>query len=55
MILESEGIVEKVRYAEWAASIVSVPKKNGQVCVCGDYKVTVHPDLDDIFTALFSC
>ena len=26
--------------------IVLVPKKNGKICICGDYKVTVNEVLD---------
>ena len=44
--LESCGIMEKVDYSKWAAPIVAVPKKDGKVQICGDYKVIVNQALD---------
>ena len=40
--LESMGVIEKVRYSEWAAPIVPVVKPDNSIRVCGDYKVTVN-------------
>jgi len=60
--LEKAGVIEPVQFAEWAAPIVPVLKRDGSVRVCGDYKVTVNqavkpdtyplPRIDDLFTAL---
>ena len=60
--LEREGILEKVTHSEWATRIVSVPKPDGSVWLCGDFKVTVNqslsvdqyplPKADDLFDAL---
>ena len=60
--LEQDGIIEKVEHSEWAVPIVPVPKAEGQIRVCGDYKVTVNANLDidqhplpkpeDLFTSL---
>ena len=43
--LESEGIVEKVEFSKWAMPMVHVPKADGTTRSCGDYAVTVNPQL----------
>ena len=60
--LEQDSIIEKVTYSPWAAPIVPVPKGDGRIRLCGDYKVTINPMLeidkyplpkpDDIFATL---
>ncbi len=43
--LEEQGALKKVEFSEWVAPIVTVPKKEGQIRVCGDYKVTINQAL----------
>ena len=44
--LEKEGVLQKVSYSDWAAPIVPVPKGDGKIHLCGDYKVTIIPSLE---------
>ena len=36
--LEGLGILQKIKHTEWAAPVVVVPKGDGCLRVCGDYK-----------------
>jgi hypothetical protein len=60
--LVSTGVIEPVKFSDWAAPIVPVIKPDGSVRICGDYKLTVNkvakleayplPHVDDLFALL---
>ncbi|XP_017473967.1 PREDICTED: uncharacterized protein K02A2.6-like [Rhagoletis zephyria] len=43
--LISQGILEPTEYSEWATPIVPVPKSDGSIRICGDYKSTLNKAL----------
>ena len=43
--LDKAGVLEMVKFSVWAAPIVSVPKSDRKIRICGDYKVTINPVL----------
>ncbi|OON15091.1 hypothetical protein X801_09113 [Opisthorchis viverrini] len=60
--LQSEGIIQRVNYSEWATPIVVVKKTNGKVCICADLSTGLKsmlenheyplPVPEDLFTRL---
>ena len=55
-------VLQKVEHSDWAAPIVVVPKPLEGVRICGDFNVTINPQLninqypllqpDELFAAL---
>ena len=61
--LLAKGIIEPVKFADWAAPIAPVMKSGKEfVCICGDYKLTANvaskleqypiPRVEDLFTTV---
>ena len=44
--LERQGIVEKVEFSNWATPMVHIRKPDGTTRSCGDYALTVNPQLN---------
>lgn len=60
--LVAEGTIYKVEHSDYGTPIVPVIKKNGEIRICGDYKVTINkkltrdpypmPRIEELFAAL---
>ena len=43
--LQKAGVIRRVSTSQWATPIVAVPKPDGSLRICGEYKVTLNPAL----------
>ena len=60
--LQTTGVIVPIEHSDWAVPIVPVLKANGEVRICGDYKLTVNkaakvdqypiPNIDDLYSKL---
>lgn len=60
--LLENNILVKVDHSDWATPLVTVLKPNGSVRICGDYKITINPNImvdkhplptiDELFTSM---
>jgi len=60
--LQDKGVISPVQFSDWAAPIVPVVKQDGNIRICGDYKLTINavsktdpyplPRIEDIFASL---
>ena len=60
--LEGAGVIEPVQFADWAAPVVPVVKKDRSIRICGDFKVTINratkvdsyplPKVEDLLASL---
>lgn len=63
--LESENVISKVKYSDWASPMVVVAKPNGKLRLCVDFKATLNkcikvdqhpiPEPEDIFNKFVGC
>ncbi|XP_064461569.1 uncharacterized protein K02A2.6-like [Ornithodoros turicata] len=60
-----EGVLTPVKTSDWATPLVVVPKPEGKIRICGDYSVSINPNLrteqyplprtDELFATFTGC
>ena len=60
--LVAKGVIEKVKFSDWAAPIVPITKQDGTMRICGNYKLMVNkiaksdvyplPKIEELFATL---
>ncbi len=65
VVLCEQGVLKPVSYSDFASPIVCVPKSDGKVRICGDFKATINkylhadhyplPRIDDVLASLAGC
>ena len=63
--LEREGLITKIDNSEWATPVVPILKKDNTVRLCGDFSITINPNIvtdyyhlpsvDELFADMSGC
>lgn len=50
--LQNRGVLEPVENSDWATPLVVVMKPNNKIRLCGDYRITLNPVLEQVYYPL---